>query len=71
VKAANVTDKTGGIVAALLVRESYEGLVLTSLKGVIIKLPLKGIPTLGRQTQGVILMRISSNGDSVAGATVL
>ncbi len=71
VKAANITDKTGKIVASLLVRSGHEGVVLTSLKGVIIKLHLKEIPTLGRQTQGVILMRISATGDSVAGATVL
>lgn len=71
VKAAQITEKTGGIIAALLVKPTYENIVLTSQKGVVIKLPVKDIPTLGRQTQGVILMRISGSGDSVAGAAVL
>lgn len=71
VKAAQVTDKTGTVVAAMIVRPSSESVVLTSQKGVIIKLPMKDIPTLGRQTQGVILMRITGNNDHVAGATVL
>ncbi len=72
VKAANITDKTGRIVSAQLIKAGHDGLVLTSLKGVVIKLNLKDVPTLGRQTQGVILMRISTTGgDGIAAATVL
>jgi DNA gyrase subunit A len=72
VKASSVTDKTGRLVSAQLVKPTNESLVLTSLKGVVIKLPLKDVPTLGRQTQGVILMRLSSAGtDGIAAATVL
>lgn len=72
VKAANITDKTGRIVSAQLIKSGHESLVLTSLKGVVIKLSLKDVPTLGRQTQGVILMRISATGgDGIAAATVL
>jgi DNA gyrase subunit A len=71
VKAANVTDKTGKIIASHLVRPMHDSLVLTSLKGVVIKIDIKSVPTLGRQTQGVILMRLSSSTDGVAAATVL
>jgi len=71
VKAAQVTEKTGNVVAAMTIRPNSESVVLTSQKGVIIKLPIKDVPTLGRQTQGVILMRISGSSDSVAGAAVL
>jgi DNA gyrase subunit A len=72
VKASSVTDKTGRLVSVQLVKPTNESLVLTSLKGVVIKLPLKDVPTLGRQTQGVILMRLSAAGtDGIAAATVL
>jgi DNA gyrase subunit A len=71
VKAANITEKTGGIVAVHLVKQTHEFVVMTSLKGVVIKLPIKDIPTLGRQTQGVILMRVSSVQDGVAAAAMM
>jgi DNA gyrase subunit A len=71
VKAASITEKTGGIVAVQLVRPNHEYVVLTSLKGVVIKLPIKDVPTLGRQTQGVILMRVSSAQDGIAAGAMM
>lgn len=68
--AAQVTDKTGKIVTAQLVDEDDDTLVLTSNKGQLIKLNLKDVPTLQRQTQGVILMRMRE-GEKVAAATVV
>ncbi len=70
IKAAQVTDKTGVIVTAQIVGESDDTLVLTSNKGQLIKIGLKDVPTLQRQTQGVILMRVRS-GEHVAAATVV
>lgn len=70
IKAAQVTDKTGKIVTAELIDASQETLVLTSNKGQLIKLSLKEIPTLQRQTQGVILMRVRA-GEKVAAAAVI
>lgn len=70
IKAAQVTDKTGKIVTAELIDQSHETLVLTSNKGQLIKLSIKEIPTLQRQTQGVILMRVRA-GEKVAAATVV
>ncbi len=70
IKAAQVTDKTGLIVTAEMIDDSYDTLVLTSNKGQLIKLNLKDVPTLQRQTQGVILMRVRS-GEKVAAATVV
>lgn len=58
VKAAQVTSKTGPIITAQIVEKSVDTLVLTSNKGQIIKLNLDDVPTLQRQTQGVILMRM-------------
>jgi len=71
VKAANITAKTGKIVSAELINAQDESLVLTSKKGQIIRLPLKNIPKLGRDTQGVTLMRFSKSGDTVSAATTI
>ncbi len=70
VKAAQVTPKTGKIVTAKVVDKSMDTLVLTSSKGQLIKMGLKEVPTLQRQTQGVILMRVRP-GEKVAAATVV
>ncbi len=70
VKAAQVTAKTGNIVTAQGINQKVDTLVLTSNKGQLIKMALKEVPTLQRQTQGVILMRVRS-GEKVAAATVV
>ncbi|MBI4037391.1 DNA gyrase subunit A [Candidatus Daviesbacteria bacterium] len=70
VKAAQVTSKTGSIVTAQIVSQDGNTLVLTSNKGQLIKLNIKDVPTLQRQTQGVILMRMRE-GEKVAAATVV
>ncbi|MBI2596452.1 DNA gyrase subunit A [Candidatus Daviesbacteria bacterium] len=70
IKAAQVTDKTGKIVTAEIVGFGEGTLVMTSNKGQLIKLSLKDVPTLQRQTQGVILMRVRV-GEKVAAATVV
>ena len=71
VKAAVVNPKTGDLATAIMVTPEIDQVVFTSKMGQVIKLPLKNIPQLGRATQGVILMRFASKGDSVAAATVL
>lgn len=68
IKTAKVTSKTGMVVgAAVLTKEdAVEGeLVVMSKKGQVIKLPLKDVPTLGRDTQGVRVMKMRE-GDSIA-----
>ena len=68
IKTAKITDKTGKIVRAIIVtgEERVEGeLVVMSKKGQVIKLPLKDVPTLGRDTQGVRVMKMRA-GDSIA-----
>lgn len=68
VKTAKVTEKTGKIVCGLVITtaEHAEGeLVIMSKKGQVIKLPLKDVPTLGRDTQGVRVMKMRA-GDSIA-----
>lgn len=70
IKAAQLSDKTGNIVTAQIITDKEDGIVLTSNKGQLIKLNLKDVPTLQRQTQGVILMRVKA-GEEVAAATVV
>lgn len=68
IKTAKVTDKTGTIVGGMMIKteERAEGeLVIMSKKGQVIKLPLKDVPVLGRQTQGVRVMKMRA-GDSIA-----
>ncbi len=68
IKTAKITDKTGKIVRAIIItgEERLEGeLVVMSKKGQVIKLPLKDVPTLGRDTQGVRVMKMRA-GDSIA-----
>ena len=70
VKAAQVTVKTGPIVTAQAIDKNMDTLVLTSTKGQLIKMDLREVPTLQRQTQGVILMRVRP-GEKVVAATVV
>lgn len=70
VKVANLTSKTGNLAASAVVNEKDEQIIFVSKKAVTIKLPLKDIPTLSRNTRGVILMRLK-NDDKVTAMTVL
>lgn len=70
VKVSNLSSKTGNIAAAVVVTEKDEQILFMSKKAVTIKLPLKDIPTLSRNTRGVILMRLK-NDDKVSTMTVL
>lgn len=65
VKVAKLTPKTGNVAGAEIVTPEIEEVMLTTKKAQMIKLPLKNIKQLGRNTQGVILMRLGSD-DCVA-----
>jgi DNA gyrase subunit A len=68
IKTVNLTTKTGPIVRGIVItgEERIEGeLVIMSKKGQVIKLPLKQVPTLGRDTQGVKVMKMRA-GDAIA-----
>jgi DNA gyrase subunit A len=68
IKTVKVTEKTGKVVCGIVIsaEERKEGeLVIMSKKGQVIKLPLKDVPTLGRDTQGVRVMKMRA-GDSIA-----
>lgn len=71
VKAANINDKTGGIVCAHVTTKEEKQLVLTSKQGQVIRLKLSSVPRISRATQGVTLMRFSDKGDKVAAAAFI
>lgn len=61
----NVTAKTGSLMAARVVTDEVEEAVAMSKKSQVIRVDLKEIPTLGRSTQGVRVMKLR-DGDSLA-----
>ena len=65
IKVASVTDKTGPIVAVHTLDPEAKEVIMASTKGQAIRVAVKEIPTLGRATQGVRIMKMSE-GDSVA-----
>lgn len=71
VKVANLSAKTGNLAAEVMITQDVEQVVITSKAGVVIKLPIKDIPELGRSTQGVILMRFTKSDDKVAAVAAL
>ncbi|OIO54207.1 DNA gyrase subunit A [Candidatus Peregrinibacteria bacterium CG1_02_54_53] len=71
VKAAQLTAKTGDIVGGCVLEEGAEGdLLCLSRQGQAIRMELKDIPSLGRATQGVIIMRLNGR-DKVATVSVV
>ena len=65
IKVAAVTEKTGPIVAVHTLDPLAKEVIMASTKGQAIRVAVKEIPTLGRATQGVRIMKMSE-GDSVA-----
>lgn len=65
IKVASVTAKTGNIVAVHTLDPEAEEVIMMSTKGQAIRVAMKEIPTLGRATQGVRIMKMS-DGDTVA-----
>ena len=60
VTAMKLTNRTGTIVGAGMVNDD-EDLMLMSTSGKVIRLHINQIPTIGRQTQGVILMKFAAD----------
>ena len=61
----NTTAKTGDLIGAKVVTPEDEELVAISKKSQVIRVDIKEIPTLGRSTQGVRIMKLRE-GDSIA-----
>lgn len=56
----HITDKTGYLVGLKMVRED-EDLMIINSNGIIIRIKIKDISVVGRNTQGVMLMRMDEN----------
>ncbi|MFA7191792.1 MAG: DNA gyrase subunit A [Candidatus Paceibacterota bacterium] len=69
IKTAKVTTKTGKLIVAKIVGDENE-IIAVSQKGQVIRVDLKSIPSSGRQTQGVTIMKLRA-GDSIASITCL
>lgn len=64
IKCAKITKKTGELVASRVIKKE-EDLIAISQKGQVIRTRISQIPSLGRATQGVRIMRLKE-GDKVA-----
>lgn len=60
VKALNVTEKNGSIASFKVVSENQDVIVITNT-GMLIRMPLEQISTLGRVTQGIRLINLKND----------
>ena len=61
-----------GLIQGLVqVPASCDQVILVSKKAITINLPIINIPTLSRNTKGVILMRFKSSDDKVNAMTII
>ncbi len=65
IKTAKVTTKTGDLISFQVVTDVAEEIVAISQKSQVIRVDIKEIPLLGRQTQGVRIMKLRE-GDRIA-----
>ncbi|MBI5004983.1 MAG: DNA gyrase subunit A [Candidatus Lloydbacteria bacterium] len=65
IKTFKVTPKTGPLISAKVLNKEHDELVTISKKSQVIRVGTKEIPTLGRQTQGVRVMKLHA-GDKIA-----
>lgn len=70
IKTLKITSKTGSLIASEIVNGAEGELVAISKKGQVIRIDLGEIPSLGRQTQGVRVMKLRS-GDGIAALVCL
>ncbi len=70
IKTVKVTDKTGKLMVARVVTAENEELLAVSKDSQVIRTEIASIPTLGRDTQGVRIMKLR-DGDSLASFNLL
>ncbi len=72
IRTMHVSAKTGGVIAAYVSgTEDDRDLMIISKKGIVLRTPFKSVPSLGRDTQGVRVMRFKEEGDSVSSVAFL
>ncbi len=70
IKTAKLTSKTGKLIGARVLGNEVEEIVAISKHGQVIRTKLEEIPNLGRQTQGVRIMKMKAD-DEIASLTCL
>ena len=65
-----VTDRVGKLAAMRVVIDPEEEVLLISASGMVLRTPVSAISQIGRQTQGVIVMRVPAEDQVVAIAPV-
>lgn len=70
IKTVKVTDKTGELICAKVVTPEVEQIIAMSKKSQVIKIDANTVPSLGRDTQGVRIMK-PRDGDQLASMTIL
>ena len=65
-----VTDRVGKLAAMRVVTDPEEEVLLISASGMVLRTPVSAISQIGRQTQGVIVMRLTPDDQVVAIAPV-
>ncbi|MFZ2681804.1 MAG: DNA gyrase subunit A [Patescibacteria group bacterium] len=72
IKTAQITNKTGKLVAGRVVKkQDNRDLLAVSVAGQVIRTPVTTVSELGRATQGVKVMRFKTADDKVATATIV
>lgn len=72
IRTMRVTGKTGGVVAAYISsKDDDRDLMLISKKGIVLRTSFKSVSSLGRDTQGVRIMRFKEEGDSISSVAFL
>jgi DNA gyrase subunit A len=72
IRTMSITEKTGKIISMKIINNTEEkDLMIISVKGQVIRTPLKSVSTLGRATQGVRIMRFKDEDDKVASIALL
>ncbi len=69
VKTLNITEKTGTVVSIKAVSDNHD-LMITTTHGIMIRLDMADLRIMGRNTQGVKLIRLDE-GDEIADVTVI
>ncbi len=70
IKTVNVTPKTGKLISARVVHDGQEEMIVMSKKSQVLRCSLQEVPSIGRATQGVCIMKLRA-GDSVASISIV
>ncbi len=68
VKALNITEKTGNLVAIKEVTDSNDLMIITKA-GILIRIAVADLRVMGRNTQGVKLIRLKNEADEISSVT--